>query len=173
MIFGTVMVADDWSTSDGVSDKDGSKNKVDVHDGSVSGYAVFSAEFHQLKVIHGIHDGTGQTCHQFGGTIGTGFPQNTAVKSGFTKTKPAGIFPGKIKQWSNTANTFTTDRSNRGTCQSPAEDSNKEQIQNHIRNTCGDDHGKSQFWLFSCDKKALKYILQHKGSQGNTAQSAI
>ena len=51
VVAGTVMEADDRSTSDGIAKEDRNKYEVDIHNGSISGNTVFAGKSHKLDVI--------------------------------------------------------------------------------------------------------------------------
>ena len=57
VVAGSIVEADDRSTSNRISQKNSDKNKVYIHDGSVGGDSVFSGIFHQLKIVKGVDDG--------------------------------------------------------------------------------------------------------------------
>ena len=73
MISRSVMIADDRGAADGVAEEDGGKYKIGIHDRTVGGNTVFPGNLHELQVIHGTDNRIGKICHQFGGTVGTGF----------------------------------------------------------------------------------------------------
>ncbi len=51
MISGSVMVADDRRTADGVAEEDRQKDEVDIHDRAVRCDTVLSGKFHKLDIV--------------------------------------------------------------------------------------------------------------------------
>ena len=45
------MIADNRGTALGIADKDGGKDKADIHDNAVSGHAIGAAQAEQLPVV--------------------------------------------------------------------------------------------------------------------------
>lgn len=97
MVSGSVVIADDRGTADGIAKKDGSKYKVSIHDRAVGGHTVFSGKFHKLQVIHGTDDRVGKICHQLGGTVGTGLEQNFSIKMCFAQMEDCFFAACKIE----------------------------------------------------------------------------
>lgn len=66
------MIADNRGTALGIADKDGGKDKADIHDNAVSGHAIGTAQAEQLPVVQRAYQRGGQIRHQFTGAVGAG-----------------------------------------------------------------------------------------------------
>ena len=173
MVSGSVVIADDRGTADGIAKKDGSKYKVSIHDRAVGGHTVFSGKFHKLQVIHGTDDRVGKICHQLGGAVGTGLEQNFSIKMCFAQMEDRFFAACKIEYREEAADQLAAGGSNGCSRNAPAKHSDKQVVKNNIGDAGDNDHGKSKFWFFCGNKKALEGILQHKWSQCDKAKSAI
>ena len=57
MVISAIVIADDRRASHRISNKDSGKNKLNIHENTVSGDANFSGILQQLKIIEDTHDG--------------------------------------------------------------------------------------------------------------------
>ena len=78
-VIGTIVVADDGRTAEGVAHIHGNEQEAGVHDDAVGGHAVFPGKAQQLVVVQDVHQRHGQVGHQLGGAIDAGVQQHLAV----------------------------------------------------------------------------------------------
>ena len=101
------MVTDNRRHADGVPDKDGDENKLNVHENTVGGYAVFAGIRKKLEIIDHADNGRGNITHKFGRTVGTGTEQNATFGTGAPKAKETSVFRRKkIEQRQDSADTL-------------------------------------------------------------------
>ena len=91
----TIVVTNNRSASNGVSNKNCQENKVGVHNDSVGCHTVLSGNPHKLKIVEDIDQGGGQVGDHFRGAVDAGIGQNPFMKGGLGKAKQTVIWPEK------------------------------------------------------------------------------
>ncbi len=173
MVPGTIVISDNGCGTDGISDKYCYKNKLDIHQNTVSCDTVFTRKAHKLEIVEHADQGTRNIGHQFGGTVCAGFAKDRQVHVCFYKLQKTAVGAQKVEERQKTSDTLA-DAS--GKCRpgnTPAEHGNEQRVKQHISHTGGNCGEKTELRLFCGREKSLEYVLQHKSSVKNQNGSSL
>ena len=89
MILRAVVETDDGRAADGVTDVDGDKDELHIHQHAVGRDAVLADIVEQLKVIEHADDGRGDIAHQLGRAVAAGVQQRPQLQPRFDEPESA------------------------------------------------------------------------------------
>ena len=158
-----VVEGNDRRSADRVSDEYRDKYELDVHQYAVCRNAVPAQIFQQPEVVDHADNGGADVAHQLGAAVGARLQYGAQLKTGAGELQQAVVFAQEVYKGYQPADTLAQPRGDSRPGDAPAERADKERIQHHIRNACGNGDGKAHFGLFGGDKEALEYVLEHEG----------
>lgn len=79
MIGGTVVIADNRRTAEGIAEENCHKDEIDIHDDAIGGNTVFARDLHQSEIIQNADERSGKVGDHFAGTVGTSVRHDFSV----------------------------------------------------------------------------------------------
>ena len=174
MVPGTVVVADDGRTADGIPHKHRHKQESRIHDDAVSRHPILPGKAEELVVVQDVHQRHRNIGHQLGRAVDAGVPQHPPLKLGSDEVEAAGVVPlEEIEHRQHAAHQLAEEGRNGSTGHAPLQDAHQQHIQHHVGAACAHRKGKPQLGLLRGDKKALEQILPDKGRNRHQQDPAV
>ena len=174
MVPGTVVVADDGRTADGIPHKHRHKQESRIHDDAVSRHPILPGKAEELVVVQDVHQRHRNIGHQLGRAVDAGVPQHPPLKLGSDEVEAAGVVPlEEIEHRQHAAHQLAEEGRNGSTGHAPLQDAHQQHIQHHVGAACTHRKGKPQLGLLRGDKKALEQILPDKGRNRHQQDPAV
>ena len=174
LVFRAEVEADDGGGADGVANKDGDKDKADVHHDAVGGDAVLTQEFQKLEIIYHGYDGAGYVAHELRGAVAAGLKQRLCFHPDRAQMQGAAVVLFQEEDQGNQCAHGLAQAGGQSRARhTPPQHTHKQCVQNHVGNTCGHRGNESQTGLFRGNQKALEDILQHESDVKGDDDTAV